>query len=761
MKRALFVSTIFVSLVSGLIAQIPTGAWRDHLPYSHAMRLAEYDNRIFCATTDGSLFSFSLKDGSVTKHSKVNGLSDAGISTIGASGVSGTFIVGYENGNLDLIRNDSITNIPDIKRKMIMGGKAINNILFIGNYAWLACDFGIVLVDLIKREIKETYFFGPAGTQIKVNDIATDGTYLLSATDQGIYRARLDDPNLVDFNSWTAFGALPDPGASYRCIAVYDNKYFTVYGNDPASEQIITFGLNGWNVWPQSPTDHFEFMGEQNGMLIFSTGLATKIYGASEQLLREEVTYYARHVLFDSKNGLWYAALFGGLVMADKGTVIAPQGAPYPDAGDIEGFAGRIWIGGGTFNSQWSGYGAYSFIDEKWKEYNGNTIPELKNFLNISEIAIDPLDPDHIIGGSYGYGIAEFKDGVLIDIEDENGGVLKPVTGYENEPGYMRITGTDFRDDGTAYAVGSNAETAIYRKPPDGEWAAIEVEYEDFGFHVNTGELLVSSKGHIYVLITNRGILVFEDENGIPVRERFFNVKNQEGQTLDIILSITEDKEGDIWIGTNKGPVIYYNTDEIFTMETVTGYQPVIPRNDGTSFGSLLLSSEQINDICVDGANRKWIATEKSGVYLLSPDGKKEIHHFTAENSPLLSNSVQTIGLNDKTGEVFFGTDKGIIAFRGGASEGGDDFGDVYVFPNPVRETFTGDITVTGLARNVNVKITDIAGNIVYETTALGGQAVWNGRNFRGERVQTGVYLIFCTSEDGSKTHVTKLLFIH
>jgi hypothetical protein len=191
------------------------------------------------------------------------------------------------------------------------------------------------------------------------------------------------------------------------------------------------------------------------------------------------------------------------------------------------------------------------------------------------------------------------------------------------------------------------------------------------------------------------------------------------------------------------------------------GYQPEIPRNDGTIYVDLLLSTEKINDIAVDGGNRKWIATEKSGVFLVSDDGKKEIRHFTEENSPLFSNNVLTLAVNDLTGEVFFGTDKGIVSYRGEATEATDDFGKVYVFPNPVREDFEGDITVTGLARDANVKFTDISGNLVYETTALGGQAVWDGRNFRGERVHTGVYLVFCTNRDGSRTRVTKLLFIH
>jgi len=152
------------------------------------------------------------------------------------------------------------------------------------------------------------------------------------------------------------------------------------------------------------------------------------------------------------------------------------------------------------------------------------------------------------------------------------------------------------------------------------------------------------------------------------------------------VYSIAEDREGNIWVGTNKGPVVYYDPSVIFDNEEFNGYQPEIPRNDGTQFVDLLLSTEKINAIAVDGANRKWFATEKSGVFLVSDDGKKEIHHFTEENSPLFSNNVQTLAVNDKTGEVYFGTDKGIVSYRGEATEGGDDFENVYVFPNPVRE---------------------------------------------------------------------------
>jgi hypothetical protein len=744
-------------------SQIPNGAWRDHLPYNQGNRLAECDNRIFCATVGGGLFSYNLQDNSMKKYSKVSGLSDADISTIGYSGNANTFLIGYSNGNIDLVVHDSIINIPDIKRKMISGEKSVNTVFFKDKHAYLACGFGIVLCDLARHEIKDTYIFGPGGSQIVVHDITFDGQYLYAATEHGIYKAEYENPNLVDYNAWQQLDYLPDADAEYLFLTWFNNKLFTVFHNPVSGfDEIITISDSDWKVWSNNYEDTFQYLGGQDGYLVICSLLRTKVYNSQEQPVRDVLTYYAKHALYDSRQRLWYADPANGLVKLDEagnGEVIHPDGPAYRDAGDIEILHGKLWAGGGTDASKWSGFGAYSFINEHWAGYNGNTIPELKDFLNISEISIDPLDDSHIIGGSYGYGIAEFKDGQLLDIIDETDGVLQPVAGYGH--GYVRITGTDFDKNGNLWISSSNSEHALYRRLRGGELEAVQVDYGGFGITTYTGEIMASSNQQVWLAIENEGVLVLQENSDGSLQERFFIVKNQVPNLLDRVYAVAEDKEGDIWVGTNKGPVIYYSPSGIFEEDVISGYQPEIPRNDGTNYVDLLLSTEKINNITVDGANQKWLATEKSGAFLVSPDGKKEICHFTEENSPLFSNNVLTVAVNDKTGEVFFGTEKGIISFRGRATEGGDDFGQVYVFPNPVRENYHGDITITGLVENVNVKITDISGNIVFETTALGGQAIWDGNNFRGHRVQTGVYLVFCTNDDGSKTHVTKLLFIH
>lgn len=761
-----FLLILFCAGNEQLRSQIPSGGWRDHLPYNQGLRIAEYNNRIFCATMSGSLFSFDTRDNSLKRHSKANGLSDAAVSAIACSRFTNTLIIGYSNGNIDLIRNDSVINLPDIKRKTIMGAKGINNIYCKGQYAYLACGFGIVLLDLYRREFSDTYFFGSGGAQVYVNDITAGNNYLYAATREGIYMANLNHPNLLDFNAWHQVQTLPDPDAEYRFVAYYNNQLFTVYHDpdSPLEDDIITFDDSAWEVWTNTYTDRFDYLGEQNGFLVFSSLLKTRVYDPEEELIRDNTTYYAKHALYDSKMNLWYADPSVGLVRLDaagNGTVIAPNGPPANTVGDIEILAGQVWIGCGNMESQHAGYGASSFINEQWTWYNKNTIPEMENFRNVSEISIDPMNAEHVLGGSFGYGVVEFLNGKLVDLVDHDDGIFVHVTGYEDKPEYIRITGVDIDRRGNMYASASNSEVGLYKKKPGENWKTIETDYDDFGLMVDVGQLLVRDDGQIWLLVKDKGLLVLEELEEGSFRERFFAARNKNGNVLNPVYSIAEDKDGSVWVGTASGPVVYFNPSEIFDEEAVLGYQPLISRNDGTNLGDPLLETEKINDIAVDGANRKWFATEKSGVFLESPDGKKEILHFTEDNSPLLSNNVLTLAVNDVTGEVFFGTDKGIVSYRGGATEGSDDFNDVHVFPNPVRETYQGDITVTGLVGNVNVKITDITGNLIFETTALGGQAIWNGRNFRGDRVHTGVYLVFCTNEDGSKTHVTKLLFIH
>jgi hypothetical protein len=236
-------------------------------------------------------------------------------------------------------------------------------------------------------------------------------------------------------------------------------------------------------------------------------------------------------------------------------------------------------------------------------------------------------------------------------------------------------------------------------------------------------------------------------------------VEDTEGYVMNNLFSIASDIEGNIWVGSDKGPAVYYNPSKAFSSD-LKASRIKIPRNDGSGLADYLLGTETVTSIAVDGADRKWFGTLSSGAYLLSEDGKEQLYHFNTSNSPLLSDNIVKASINGLTGDVWFGTSEGIVSFRGDATTGKSDYAGMYVFPNPVREDFEGVVTITGLIENSTVKITDISGNLVWETTSTGGQATWDLRNYRSARVTSGVYLVFCSNEDGSIAEVTKMLII-
>jgi ligand-binding sensor domain-containing protein len=301
-------------------------------------------------------------------------------------------------------------------------------------------------------------------------------------------------------------------------------------------------GEGGWSVWQNSRDDYYDYLGEQNGNLVVCGVQRIRVYGPGGQQIREVSCYYAKHALLDSENTLWYAHPDKGLIRmtgSDQEEVICPDGPAYRSAGDMEVKSGKLWVGGGTDATKWSGFGAYAFIDEDWQSFNYQTIPELSGFLNISEITIDPGDDDHVIGGSNGYGIAEFNDGTLIGITDETNSILKPVAGFGH--GYVMVTGTDLDTEGNLWVSTNFSDQPVYRRNSNGEWEFVELDYPNFGIDTRIGDILATSAGQVWLLIQNSGILVFSSDREVQVLERFFTVENQIPDLLDRVYSIAEE----------------------------------------------------------------------------------------------------------------------------------------------------------------------------------------------------------------------------
>jgi ligand-binding sensor domain-containing protein len=325
----------------------------------------------------------------------------------------------------------------------------------------------------------------------------------------------------------------------------------------------------------------------------------------------------------------------------------------------------------------------------------------------------------------------------------------------------VRICGIAMDRKGNLWIVQSEVPGNIKMLKPDGTWIINPVTLNV----PTTGDIIVTKQDHKWVILPRGNGLFVLDDKGTPDYSdddvyKNMLVQDAEGTIISGVYSIAEDLEGNIWVGTDQGPVVYYNPEKIFE-EDLKAYRIKIPRKDGSGLADYLLKTETITSIAVDGANRKWLGTFSSGAYLVSPDGMDRLKNYNEQNSPVFSSSIASVAVNNKTGDVWFGTSKGLISVRGDATAGKEEFEEVYAFPNPVREDFEGNVTITGLMKDTQIRITDVSGNLVYETLSDGGQASWDLNTYNGRRVATGVYLVFYSSSDGTKADVTKILVIN
>lgn len=759
-KLTILITFIIILYILSVAAQIKPGNWRDHLSFHTINMICESKDNIFCAT-DGGIIIINKNNNTYNKFTKVNGLSDVSVRKIAFSNKNNCLLIIYDNLNIDIIENNKIINLPHLKNKIISGKKEIYNI-FIDNYmAYLSTSFGIIVLDLNKKEFKDNYIlYSQDFKELEILDIFIHNDTIYTATSNGIYKSNLNN-NLSDFNSWVLLNNLPFNSGKYTNIVFFNNSIFTIYQKNINSYVLYKI-TNNFNLEVLSNIDNIKSFFIYNNKLYIFTGLKIYILDNQGNLIDLIDNFWANYLFFDELGNTWIGSYSEGAIKVDiygSTTKYLPAGPRFNDVGEMSFYNNYLWVSGGNMNTKWSNRGFYLFKDEKWESFNNVNLPTLENIPNVNKVCIDKNNPGHVYYGSIGYGLVEFFfDNKELKYYDETNSILKTINNYGH--GYITIKGIIKDKNNNVWIASEMQNNPIYVIRSDNTWENIKFNFSGFSINTYISGLYNLTNNQNWLLLTNDGIFVFQEISTGNIKEKFFYVVDEEGYRYNKIYCLAEDKNGYIWIGTDQGPLVYYNINNIFEQDKIVGYQIKIPRERGSNIADVLLKNEKINCIVVDDANRKWIGTEKSGVFLLSEDGKKEIYHFTFDNSPLLSNNVYTIAINNFNGEVFFGTDKGIVSFRDYAIKGSENFKNVYVYPNPVRENFTENIVITGLMDNTTVKITDVSGNLVWETKSLGGQAIWNGKSFNGKKVNTGVYLIFCSNLDGTETFVTKLLII-
>lgn len=777
---------IFLIIISFLIQNIivaqdiPTGSWRDHLPYNRGISVAATGEDVYCATLN-SLFQHNVLLNTITPISKINGLSDVVFSKLAYHAATGTLIIAYNNANVDLIRNGKVHNLADIKRQNLPINKTINDITLHGNDAWLSCGFGIVVVNLLKMEFKDTYIIGDEGSYININDIKFSKDTVFAATDSGIYRAAMND-YLPDFTNWVKWTDIPYPSHKYNTIAFFNDIPFLNMSVEGFNKDTLFYLEGGlwkhYNKYDYATCYQLDVffdklvMTKWDHVTVLDKNLETYRHIFNYTLGSEKYpTVIPKEAVLDEKGFLWIADQKQGLVFIyDQWNYrfVTPNGPEGTDVFHMDIVDDQLWVATGAYSSTWSMTfkrdGLYQFDGFTWKSINYSYFPILDTFFDYVCVTVDPSDPSKVYAGTWDKGIIFLKDGKPVKFFDNTNTSLSILENSTLGIYKVAIGGITFDNNGNMWVTNAGVTKSLSVMRPDGSWKSFNISSPTVKMSDKvSGKVVIDRLGQKWILLgRGDGIQVFNDNNTIDniADDKATNISGvigRGGLPSTLVTDIAIDLEGRLWIGSDKGIAVIYSPENVFS-----GYnydaQQILVNQDG--FNQYLLENETVTAIAVDGGNRKWIGTEKSGVFLLSADGTKELARFHTGNSPLLSDGIMDIVINHNNGEVFFATDKGIISYRGDATIAGESHTDVKVFPNPVKPNHTGVITIQGLVRDADVKITTVSGDVVYSTRANGGTAVWNGKDLTGKRVGTGVYLIFSSDTEGRETAVSKVLFI-
>jgi ligand-binding sensor domain-containing protein len=750
MKKILFTNLLL--LASIIQAQsIKVGEWRDHLSYFETFDVCAQGDLIY-TSTDKALFVYNKNDQSIERLNTLNGLSDANVSAISSNQT--TLIVGYENGNLDIIENNKTENLADIKRASIIANKRINSINIEANIAYLSCGFGIVVLDLQKREIKDTYYIGAGGTYMNIIGTSISNNKLFAATEQGIYTADLNQTNLADFQAWEKMSFKEN--AKINLIETYAGKLFAnIKGNTFNSDSLYTYDGANWELFSH-PYSNVSLKVSDNILVVTSKygvnrynedlesiqNLSSGVFNFSKKEFRAGIYLDGEYWIADKNNGLLH-------YKSGNSEQIIPSGPHKSDVAQIQNFGDEIWLAHGSKDENWDPTWSKNELSILKNDFWSHTSTLLENEIH-DPVAIAQRGNITYVA-SWQAGLAELENKELSILYNNSNSSLQKRFPHDD---WTNIGALEFDSQGNLWCTNAQTLEPLSVQYTNGEWESFSLG-NTVTENQNLAKLLIDQNDQKWVQLKNNGLIVFDETRSGTKAKKISNGENNGNLNSDRVFAMAEDLDGEIWIGTDNGVCVFYDPSAIFEGEKAA---TIIVTQDG--YNTHLLNGLLINDIEIDGANRKWFATNNSGVVLTSENGTEEIYHFTAENSPLFSNKVIDIEINQESGEVFFATDKGLISYRSGATEGSNDFSNVLVFPNPVKPDYEGTISIKGLLTDAVVKITDISGNLVYKTTALGGQANWDGKRTNGEEVNSGVYLIFCSDEDGNENHVSKLLIV-
>ena len=705
MKRFFGFLAAIISITAAQAANI--GQWNAYLAY-HDITDIEPAGQLIYVLSSNDLFSYNVNDKSVYAYNKTNSISDTEINYIAWNSTAKKLIIIYSNYNIDLLDNNfNVENISDYYSKAMTDDKTVNNVTINGNNAYISTGFGIIKLNMRDAEISETYNLGK-----NVIDCSVSGDIISAKTSDGIYQGNTIH-NLVDPNNWTL---------TTQSVSFSDANDITTSTASGYTEYIV-----------YDQTNKCYWSNQQNGCL-------------------------------------------QGWTKSDSGerTIIASEinadGPKYNYFGFMKFTQGNLYSCGGGWsytNDRYRPGALQQYDGNKWIKYEDDIKTKTESeYIDLMCLDVHPNNAN-IVYACGRTGLYEFNDGKFVKYYNKDN---SPLFSLLNTNNYLMTFSCIFDRNNNLWCFNSGVnkenEVNAAHKLFNNTWTSYHNDNLTEGNKNTLRNMLnpiLDHESNIWFVNNHWGypaLCTFKPTN--TESKIYSSFVNQDGITISptSVYCTAEDKNYNIWICTNLGPLYISYTS--IKNDDLTFQQYKVPRNDGTNLADYLLSGIDISCMAVDAANRKWFGTNGNGVYLISADNNTEEQHFLASNSYLLSDNVESIAINEQSGEVFFGTDKGLCSYMSDATITNEEMSkdNVWAYPNPVRPEYNGLITITGLSYNADVKICTSNGVLVNEGRSTGGSYIWNGCDKDGKRVASGVYMVQTAKSDGSKGTVCKIAIV-
>lgn len=784
MKKTLL-TLLAIALSISVYCQTAIGQFRSHIPLHKFHSVTADDKYVYAASENGLMIleKKSLTDDTpnLSSWSKVDGLSDVDVAIISYDNNHNTLIISYKNGNLDFIQDDKLYNVCDIKNKQIVGSKEPAHIRILGDQAYIVYSFGVVCINLNNRLVEDSWFTRDEDTVLTARDFTASESHYYISTSQGIYSISRSHNMPSNFLEWKKepAGDADFDHLFYIGGHVYANKNTTEVYSDEVKDTLYVLSQGEWMPTARAFHNVMGITGSDNEMAIcdlFSVEIVNSDFEHTflATWYKDDGSFpYAREAVLDG-DFVWVADYEYGLIAVNRryfykkyftangpfstnakgmcshnGLLAVVPGAASPSFTPLYQYPAISWF----VNNQWHSNSS------EFYHYDSNHVTH-----DLYNIVINPDHDTEWYIASWGNGLFKCDNQKITAHYNAANSPLDSTA-----EGKTFVSGLAFDKKGNLWMTNSQCGRMLKMLEPDGTW---------HNYNITSGvitspqgvvaeNLLVDSRGYKWITFPrddnfNKYHLVVFNENGTydnPGDDQLMRIDMNTAARVNssTVYCIAEDMDGEIWIGTDKGVKVIYYPSKVFNGTALPNN--ILLEQDG--YVSVLFEYEEITAIAVDGANRKWIGTNKAGVFLMSENGQEQLLHFTAEDHPLFSNQINSITIDHLTGEVFFGTTKGLVSYRGTATKGAESYEDLLVYPNPVRHDYDGMVAVKGLKNNSLCKITDASGKLVWQGYSDGGQLVWNCKDHFGNRPATGVYFVMASDEDGKEKIVTKFLFIH